>query len=113
MFSTRAVGWVPSYMQCRSIIHVERRALEVLLNLNSVIMLWRNTASLTADFPAASSASVVDWAVNPFVPTLKLTRPMHIITLYDELNFSLSRLLPQLVSELLGLNPLGCVYRRR
>lgn len=62
-------------------------------------MFWQNTAPLLAKGPATSSASIADWVVNPCMPTLKLARPLHIIMIFDEVDFPLAGLTPQLASE--------------
>lgn len=51
----------------------------------------KKTAFLVANAPATSDASVVDWAVNPRTPTLKLTGPLYIIFMHDEVEFSAAR----------------------
>ena len=67
---------------------------------SSNIMLEQNTASsFIARAAPTSSASFEDGAVSPCSPTLKLIGALANITMYDEVDQTLSGLLPQLASE--------------
>ena len=48
--------------------------LEYVLNASSFIMFEKNTTCFIANTVATSSASMVDCAVSPCIPNLKLTR---------------------------------------
>ena len=85
---------------------MEQGALEVLLEAQFRHYVLGNAASYNANYSATSSASIVDWAVNYRMSTLKLTGPLHIIMTHDEVEFPLAELFPQLASEYaLSLNP--------
>ena len=47
----------------------------------------------------ADAASILDCAVSPCIPTLKMIGGLASVTMYDEVNLPLSGLLPQLESE--------------
>ena len=67
---------------------------------SSNIMLEQNTASsFIARAAPTSSASFEDGAVSPCSPTLNLIGALANITMYDEVDQTLSGLLPQLASE--------------
>ena len=67
---------------------------------SSNIMLEQNTgSSFIARAAPTSSASFEDGAVSPCSPTLKLIGALANITMYDEVDQTLSGLLPQLASE--------------
>ena len=68
-------------------------------NPSSVITLVQNITSFIASPAATSSASVVDIAVRLLSPDLKLIGAFAIIMMYDDMDFPLSGLLPQLESE--------------
>ena len=59
-------------------------------------MLEQNSAFIIVRATAPRSASIVDCAVNPYSPTLKLIRALASVTMYEDVNMTLSGLLPQL-----------------
>ena len=59
----------------------------------------QNTASFIVRAAVTSSASIVDCAIVPCSPTLKLIEALASITMYDDVDLPLSGLLPQLASE--------------
>ena len=61
---------------------------------NSNTMLEQNTAFFIARAVATSSASIVDCAVSPCSATFKLIRVLTSVTIYDDVDLSLSGLLP-------------------
>ena len=69
------------------------------LKPSSNIMLEKNTASSIVRAIATSSASIVDFAVSPCTPALKLIGALAKTTMYDDMDLPLSGLLPQLASE--------------
>ena len=66
---------------------------------SSSIMLEQNTASFIVRATAKSFDSIVDCAVSPYSPILKLVGALASITIYDDADLSLSGSLPQLASE--------------
>ena len=68
-------------------------------NPSSFIMLEQNTASSIVSAAATSSASIVDCAVSPCSPTLKLIGALARKTRNEDIDLPLSGLLPQFASE--------------
>ena len=66
---------------------------------SSFIMFEQKTDSFIVSAAATSSASIVDCAVNPCSPTLKLIGAFANMTMYEDMDLPLSGLLPQLASE--------------
>ena len=69
------------------------------LKPSSTIMLEQDTASVMVGTASTSSASIVDCAVRLWGPTLKLMGSSTSIMIYEDVNLSLSGLLPHFVSE--------------
>ena len=68
-------------------------------NPSSFIMLKQNIAPFIVSAAVASSASIMDCAVSPCSPTLKLIVALARKITYDGVDLPLSGLLPQFTSE--------------
>ena len=69
-------------------------------NPSSFILLEQNTASFIASAAATSSAPIVNCAVSPCSPTLKLTGAFARKTIYDEIDLPSPELLPSLLRKM-------------
>ena len=91
----RTVGAVAGDVQRRRVVDIPKLSSKPISN----ITLEQNTASFIVRAAAACSASIVDCAVSPCNPTLKMIGALVSITMYEDVDLPLSGLLPQLASE--------------
>ena len=95
----RTVGAVTGDVQRRRVVDILRHADEAPSNLSCNVLLDQGTASSILRAVATSSDFIVDCAVSPCSSTLKLIGALACITMHDNVDLPLSRLLPQLAPE--------------
>ena len=99
MLCARNAGTVTGDVQRRRVIDVQWHAIEALIEAQLQHHIEQNTAFFIARATATSPTSIVDCAVSPCSPILKIIGALASITMYGDVDLPLSGLLPQLASD--------------